>query len=337
MRSFKFCLFVVLLIVPLTWAQNEARNLASANWGVRAEPTVVDRAFSSEAARDLVRALSLAFIGDKTFLGPDIFEVGINDLGWKEVIEDYRIPGALGKVGALKWTDVDADGMYELLVTMDYSGRAFYNNFFVIKQIAGGYRYQSVFIWNAETFAVSSDELLPGRRYYDFLDKGCSVIIADLNQDGMLELILPILLGHYRGASPMPIWPGIYKWEEYGYMQADDQFSGVYEKNLLPGIDEIITVLSSDKNIAEPDLDERLAAEWVIKDKIIRLLGIDSQAGLQRAIRWSQSANRNLRENAAITLIDIPGDDATRYLNEMNLDSLLIEIIKSTASRKRRE
>jgi hypothetical protein len=220
------------VIVPLTWAQNEVRNLASANWGVRAEPTVVDRAFPARRLlRSCARIVS-AFIGDKTFLGPDIFEVGINDR-MERSREDYRIPGALGKVGALKWTDVDADGMYELLVTMDYSGRAFYNNFFVIKQIAGGYRYQSVFIWNAETFTVISDELLPGRRYYDFLDKGCSVIIADLNQDGMLELILPILLT-LSGSCSMPIWPGIYKWEEYGYMQADDQFLAVYERTSFP-------------------------------------------------------------------------------------------------------
>jgi hypothetical protein len=60
-----------------------------------------------------------------------------------------------------------------------------------------------------------------------------------------------------------------------------------------------------------------LAAEWVIKEKVIRLLGIDSRAGLQRAIKWSKSSNLNLRLNAAIILKEIPGEEAARYLREL--------------------
>ncbi len=188
---------------------------------------------------------------------------------------------------------------------MDFSGRALYNNLFIVKQIAGAYRRQNIDIYRAESF-------------HDSL--GSSMSISDLDHDGTLELILPIALESYRGASPTPVWTSIYKWEKNGYIEADDRFKDFYSGILLPNVDKKIEELTRGKSEAEQDLDERLMSIWVIKDKIIRLLGIDPQAGIQRAIKWTKSPNPKVRENAVITLSDIPGVEATRLLEALSAD-----------------
>ncbi len=289
------CLFLMIFLFgSLGWAQTDARELAFSDWGINVEPSVVKRAFSKEAVRDFLRTMDFS---GKT-------EVGMNELAWSKVREEYKGIGVYGTVGALKWADVDADGVYELLVTMDYSGRVFYNNLYIVKQLEGAYRRQWIFITSTETFKESL---------------GASTAIYDLDHDGMLELILPIRIGAYRGASLTPVWTSIFKWEKYGYVEADERFKGFYEER-LPRIEKTIVELSRGKSEEAQDLDELLTATWVIRDKIVRLLGRDPQAGLLRAIRWTKSANWVVRENAVVVFSEIPGEEAGRYLEELAAD-----------------
>lgn len=308
----KCLLLMMFLFSSLAWAQKEARELAFSYWGVNVEPSVVQRAFSKEAVRDFLRTMD--------FSGTT--EVGMNELKWSKVREEYEGIGVYGTVGALKWADVDADGVYELLVTMDYSGRAFYNNLYIVKQIAGGYRRQWISIASTETFKESL---------------GASTVIYDLDHDGMLELILPIRIGAYRGASLTPVWTSIFKWEKYGYVEADERFKGFYEES-LPRIEKTIAELSRGKSEEAQNLDELLTTIWVIRDKIIRLLGIDPQAGLQRAIRWTKSANWVVRENAAVVFSEIPGEEAARFLGELAADPYVsVRIYAQSVLKKRGE
>lgn len=317
------------LFGSLAWAQTDARELAFSDWGVNVEPSVVTKAFSKEAVRDFIGAFTYAITKETTLLRPDVYELGINDLAWGDVREaNCELPGAQERVGALTWADVDADGVYELLATMD-NGRpmvgndnpGFYNNFFIVKQVEGAYRRQRIFINPADTFMESLEELRNSRRgYCSICDQGCAVVISDLDHDGTLELILPMAIASYWLGNPTPLWTSIYKWEKTGYVEADEQFRGFYEDILLPDVERMIAALSRGKSEAEQDLDEELTTEWVTRDKIVRFLGRDLQAGFQRAIRWAKSADPDLRENAAITLSEIPGGEAARYVEELAVD-----------------
>ncbi len=313
---------MMFLFSSLGWAQKEARELAYSNWGVNVEPSVVTKAFSKEAVRDFLGAMYFKANTSDSLLGLDIREGTIEDLEWGEVYDlRNRLPAALGTVGAFKWADVDVDGVYELLVTRDNSGREFYNNLYIVKQIAGGYRRQHIEINNAKEFGESLD---------------ARMAVFDLDQDGMLELILPIEIGSYRGAAPTPNWTSIYKWKRGGFIESDDRFKDFYSEILLPNVDKKIEELSRGKSEAEQDLDERLMSIWVIKDKIIRLLGIDPQAGLQRATKWANSPNPNVRENAVITLSDIPGVEATRLLEALSADPYYSVNIRAQRGLKKR-
>ncbi len=80
--------------------------------------------------------------------------------------------------------------------------------------------------------------------------------------------------------------------------------------------------------------------EWLIKDKIIRLLGGDPRTGFERAIKWAKSANPYVRQNAAIAFSEIPGEEAARHLEKLAADpccSLLIEYVLKKRRDKARE
>ena len=295
-------------------SEKEAREIASSDWGVNAEPSIKKKPFSQEAVRDLIGALAYAVSSKTKLLGSDILEVKIDDLAWSEVREiNSAFPWTLGWIGALKWADVDADGAYELLVTMNFRGpdicpvtTTFYYDLVVMKQVAGAYRMQKLLIdlkGPSKTFTGSLHNLRDSLNY---------MAISDLDHDGTLELVLPIDL-EYSDA----VWTSFYKWENNGYIEADKQFKGLYEQILLPEIEKRIEALSKNKSEAEQELDEELVCEWVIRDKIVRLLGKDPQAGFQRAIKWTKSLSSNVREYAALVFNEIPGEEAARYLEEL--------------------
>ncbi len=328
---------MMFLLGSLAWPQKEARELAYSNWGVNVEPSVVTKAYSKEAVRDLIGVFTFAEY--KTFLGPEIHEIGIEDLAWSEVHDlRGRLPGALGAVGALKWADVDTDGVYELLVTMDYSGRAFYNHLFIVKQVAGAYRQQEISINSSDRFMESPDELRNSDR--GSWSTCCTVVVSDMDHDGTLELILPIELAFYRGAKPTPLWTSINKWKKHRFIEADEQFKGFYKEILFPNVERRIEVLSSGRSEGPGPFDELSSMEWLIKDKIVRLLGGDPRTGLERAMGWAKSANPYVRQNAAIALSEIPGEEAARHLEKLAADpgcSLLIDYILKKRREKARE
>lgn len=102
----------------------------------------------------------------------------------------------------------------------------------------------------------------------------------------------------------------------------------------------MIEGLSSGKYRGAGPFDEVLSMEWLIKDKIIRLLGGDPRTGFERAIKWAKSANPYVRQNAAIAFSEIPGEEAARHLEKLAADpccSLLIEYVLKKRRDKARE
>ncbi len=337
MKYTKYFLLMMFLMGSLAWAQEEARELASSNWGINIEPSVVTKAFSKEAVRDFLEAMANSLKPHDPILGSSVYEVGMNEIAWAKVLNYLNTnPGMLGTAASFKWADVDDDGIYELIVTMDFSGRAFYNNLYIVKQITGAYRRQVISINNADRIIEGLDELRNSPcGSFSILGK---VAISDLDQDGTLELIVPIKVGGSRGSRLTPIWPSIYKWELFKYIEADERFKSFYEEILLPNIDKRIEELSRGKSEEGVGLDEELTTEWVIRDRIVRFLGRDPQAGLQRAIEWTKSDNVVVRQNAALVFSEIQGEEADRYLEKLAADpNIFVSCYSKYYHDKRRE
>jgi len=71
-------------------------------------------------------------------------------------------------VGEFRFVDLDSDGIYELVASLDNTGRAFYNTIKVIRKRGGGLESQGITSWNPKDYSSSLSERkcvpLPKRR-----------------------------------------------------------------------------------------------------------------------------------------------------------------------------
>lgn len=301
MKYFKYCLILSFLLLFTSSVYANISKVASTDWSVKAKPSVVDLAFSKE---DIAHFIN-------TYREKELKEL----FGEKEKFEEYdKI-----KVGDFMWEDIDKDGYYELFVTTAYS-RAFFNSLGIYKSISDEkVPYQGIEVW--------------------MLDR-LEGVLKDLDNDGYSELILPILITEYRGVRPFALWTAIYKWNGEKFQEASEQFNYFYRTVLLPKVEHRIIELEEEMRKYQSELDslrdklgqkeinyviesleESLSAEWIIRDKIYRLLGDEPLAGLERAKQWAKSPNSNLRGNAIVVFEEIKDEESLSYLELLSQDS----------------
>src|SRR3972149_3552871 len=99
--------------------------------------------------------------------------------GWFDISDD--------NVGEFAWANL-GDKKYELVVTLDFSGRRFFNTLLIYNRDAAG--------------NVNSQEL------HGWLLGDLGKVIRDLDGDGKDELVLPseLVRGSYGGGRPMAVW-----------------------------------------------------------------------------------------------------------------------------------
>ncbi len=136
--------------------------------------------------------------------------------------------------------------------------------------------------------------------------------IKDLNGDGRKEIVLHsyLDLGGNRAATGVtPVWPQVYRLKDEKYIPASKDFPGFYETEILPKLD---------KEIAQTPYpgEEAVAALEMQRDKILRVLGRDPNAGLEKAREWAKSDNPQLVEDAFDVFHDIPGHEAEAHAAE---------------------
>lgn len=200
-----------------------------------------------------------------------------------DFVNGLRNPGVLERldpysVGQFRWVDLVGNGGCELLFTTHYPAISFLTIYW---QQNPGFSSQSL---------MGVADLKNG--------------IRDLDGDGKKEIIIDSYLdstGAHLGS--VILWPQVYRLEGEKYVPASRDFPQFYDLKILPKLD---------KEIAEtPTLQTvRVAALEIQRDKILRVLGRDPNAGLEKARYWMTSDDPRIVWDAYLVFNDIPGHEA---------------------------
>jgi len=130
------------------------------------------------------------------------------------------------EVGEAVFADIDGDGRPELAATVDFSGRGFFNNLFVVKQV--GDRYQ----W--------SD--LQGKGYS--ID-GLKSRLVDLDGDGRKEFVMKDFIDRYEGAIRVPTQVLVYGWKKDRFVDASGSFASYYRDRVVPALEQQVEAIDA--------------------------------------------------------------------------------------------
>ena len=163
--------------------------------------------------------------------------------------------------------------------------------------------------------------------------------IVDANGDGVPEVIDLDDLEYHPPPQrtkfiPGGMWPRIYRLRDEQYVEASRDFSAFYDKTIFPMINasmanahKRITELAEQK--AKPGTNDSqnddyrqvatrtLAGVTMCRDKILRVLGRDPNAGLAQAREWMTSPDPVMVDNARVVFKDIGGHDADVHAAEV--------------------
>ena len=195
-------------------------------------------------------------------------------------------------VGDFKVVDLNSDGRPELVATVDYTGRNYFNTIAIVWQTRSGLRMRTIETWNVETLEGA---------------------LRDLDGDGKLEILVPKLLTPYLGARPYAAWTSVQALIGNDYADQSSRFRLFYEKTVIPALQQQLEEAraAGEKHNAE-------VAE-VALFKVMRVTG-DAKAGLQRGLAWSEDADPLARIYAVSVLSEIDDRDALQAINKLAED-----------------
>jgi hypothetical protein len=210
-------------------------------------------------------------------------------------------------ISGFTWADLAGDGKYELLMTVVTKCCGYL--FICWQEAPGKLRVQS----------------------YQGAGYDLAQMIRDLNGDGKQELIL---YGHVDtddriSTLPAPVaeWPQVYRLQNGRYVEASREFPRFYDSEILPELEKGMSEARQDvaaqhgkpKPTPGPQFIQQkgdwplppraLAAGVMERDKILRVLGRDPEAGLSQAWEWVKSDDPYLVQDAVDTLEDIGGHE----------------------------
>jgi hypothetical protein len=179
------------------------------------------------------------------------------------------------------WADPQGNGHYQLLVAS--SGRCAH----------------SVTIYNRDASGrVTTAQVLPQ-------PANLRTGIRDLNGDGKDELIVGETLVEHSCATVIT-WPAVYRFQNSKYVEAGRDFPTFYDNEVLPQLSTLILKYQGGATGLTEDLG---AGPIMERDKILRVLGRDSTAGLNQAYQWMKTDDPYLLQDAEVTFKDIGGHE----------------------------
>jgi len=187
------------------------------------------------------------------------------------------------------------DGNVQLVASVDYSGRRFFNTVLVVRRTGTGYAVQRLPALNVTSLAAA---------------------VVDLDGDGRQELVLPTALTPYLGAAyPQAKWDAIYAWSGKLYVESTATYAGYYRANVLAPLRQRL-VNASVANDAVP-----LALARIEHDKALRVLpAANPDAGVATAQSLASNADPKLRILGAAVAADIGSPDAAVLLGRLAAD-----------------
>lgn len=198
------------------------------------------------------------------------------------------------EVGDFLATDLDGDGEPELVASIDYSGRNFFNRLMVAWQEPDRTRVQTLDVWHMEKLAGT---------------------VQDLDGDGRKELLVQELLTPYLGIRPYAVWTAIKSLEAAQFAESSSRFPAFYETKVLPHLESELTIIdpAADKHVRQ--------VTEIAYFTVLRVLGRDRNAGLERALVWSSDSDPLTRIYAVSVLQEIEDPAAAKALARLAEDA----------------
>jgi|GEM_PF-3115660 len=231
------------------------------------------------------------------FAAPPV--AGLRPFGGRSAIDAYLRANAGeayedATLGDYRVLDLDNDGRADLIATVDYSGRRFFNHLLVLHDGGKRLTVQVVDAWNIES-----------------LDGA----VQDLNGDGRVEILLRQSLTPYLGAKPMAGWTAVFRFEGDKLVDQSERFPQFYDTRILAPIERELAVPEGDSKA--PYDKDLLTLE---RDKVLRVLGRVPAAGLDWALSLARSEDPVRRIFALSVLAEVGGSEATAVLKALGED-----------------
>jgi len=201
----------------------------------------------------------------------------------------------LSAISDFRFNDLDADGQLELLASVDFTGRGFFNTVVIVRRTGSAFAVQQIDTIGVDTLAGA---------------------VADLKNDGKKELLISKSITPYLGATtPQAKWTSVYGWSGPLLTDMSQQFSTYYVSSLLPTLKQTLDNLrTSQPGTLAVDIAQ------IQYDKTLRVSGQDPNAGLAQALIWASSTDPVYRILAASVLADIGTPTALSTLNSLTQD-----------------
>ena len=193
-----------------------------------------------------------------------------------------------GSVCSFAFADLAGDGNYQMIVSIDRSGRRFCNTVVVIRKMPGGFQSATLSAWWMNELSES---------------------IKDLEGDGRTELLVPEALTPYEGVKCIAAWTRVFRISDGALVDVSSEFPKFYTDRL--------NVLRHEVSASGPDS----VCKQVELDKIERVLGAVPDAGLAQALDWMKSDDVSLRLKAIYVLSDIGNQRSLQALMNATQDS----------------
>jgi hypothetical protein len=199
-------------------------------------------------------------------------------------------------VGDFRFASLIGDGSLQLVASVDYSGRRFFNTVLVVRRTATGYAVQKLPALDAESLAAA---------------------ILDLDGDGRMELVLPMALTPYLGAGyPQAKWTAIYAWSGRLFVERTAAYAGYYREGVLAPLRQRLM------NAAVANAAVPLAVARIEHDKALRVLpAANPGGGIATAQALASDADPKLRILGAAVAADLGSTDGDALLASLAADA----------------
>jgi hypothetical protein len=220
-------------------------------------------------------------------------------------LSDIEFLHRLFTVGEFRFVDLNGDGTYDLVASLDTTGRAFYVTAIIVRKVKQGFTYERIGSWNPENFAG-----------HDF-----SKEIVDLNGDGVMEIIAHETMTEYEGAvNPIAFWPSVLRSNGEKYLKADEEFPEFYKTRIIPELEKKIESVRTRDDLREIEKEEVSSYYYLPLFRAQRIIGADRKAGFSNAVRWINTGSERLKKNAIVVFEDVGDKDSVKYLQLLAAD-----------------